>query len=184
MHVYATHVRAYVFPARDVVIMFEPELTRRVMRVLSGEDRNTASHDARFETLWTQAGGAETGAIRFAADVARLRENGQTSSSTEDPSRTIDQVVGRAEIASEIHARIVAQATTEESARQLVSTVDDARQQALGRFEIRLLALSRLLNQGLTAVNEGRTVRIELNAQSGEASRILRAAQLTQFGSQ
>lgn len=178
LRVYATRVRAYAFPAPDVVLVFDPALTRRVARQLSGEERESALHDGRFDALWEQAGG-RGGSVQLAADGAQIRASG--GEEAEDPlARSIDQSVLRLEAPGEVRASVIALAVDEPSAQRLVATVDETRGSLLRNFAVRMLGLQRLLQQGLTAVHEGRLVRVRVEARADEASRVLRAAQVLQ----
>lgn len=176
---HATRSRAYLFPARDVLVMFDPALARRLARQLSGEERGSALRDERFDMLWSQTGG-RAGTLQAALDAAALRTIGPSLEATEELAQSIDRAVVRVEAPGELHLRVVALATDERAAERLVASVDETRQWLLRRFEIRLLGLSRLLNQGVTAVHEARLVRMQIDAHAEEVSRVLRAAQLLQ----
>jgi hypothetical protein len=173
----ATRERAYLFPATDVVIVFDPALTRRVLHQLSGEEPHSVADDSHFADLWTQAGG-NSGTLRMAGDVTALRSTGLVTAG--DDTGALESFVARADGTGSIELHIAGLATSEQGARQVVARVDEVRESLLGRLEVRFLGLSRLLNQGVTAVQEGRLVRMSVDARSDEVSRVLRAAQFLQ----
>jgi len=53
-----------------------------------------------------------------------------------------------------------------------VSAVDEVRHDLLGRWEIRLLGLGRLFQRGVTAVHEGRVLRVQVHADDSEVRRV------------
>lgn len=178
MRYYASASRAYLFPADDVVIMFDPAMAPRVIRRLRGEETESALGDARFASLWAQVGGAE-GTVQLAADLGAMRALGGPTQE-QDPSASLETAVLRIDAPDEVHARLAAFATSEDEARRLVTSVDEIRTTMLQRLEVRLLGLTRLLNQGITAVNEGRLVRVGIDASAAEAHRVLGSLRMLQ----
>lgn len=176
--VYSTRSRAYLFPAPDVVLVFEQALTRRVVRQLAGEEARSAEHDPRFAGLFAQVAG-EGGTVQLAADTAALRAAGQLAG--EDASTSsVERMVMRAELAADLRLRAAGTTHDAEGAQRIATQVDGVRQELLGRFEVRLLGLGRLLNQGVTAVSEGNNVRLDIDARADELRRVFGAAQLLQ----
>jgi hypothetical protein len=181
VHWFSTRDRAYLFPAPDVVIMFEPRMTGRVLRRLAGGELRGADHDARFASLEQQVDGFGQAAVRFEADTATLRSLGAMGDA---PAQTeaVDQVVARADVPGDLSVHAALVTTSDEAAAQLVQAVDELRAQALGQFVVRVvLGMGRLLQQGLTAVNEGRVVRLGVEARSDEVTRLLHASRLLQM---
>ncbi len=180
----ATRERGYLFPADDVVMMFDASLARRVVRQLAGLHAGSAARETRFESLWAQADGRD-GTIQFSGDVATLRSIGApvdemaaaAGQGSLGASR-VEQVVGRADLDAALAVRFVALASSEQAAQRIVSDIDAVRASLMRRWDVRLLGMTRLLMQGITDVHEGRTVRVRVDAQAGEVVRILRVAAL------
>jgi hypothetical protein len=184
VHYLATRERAYLFPAPDVVMVFDTSLTRRVIRQLAGDEERSPLRDARFDTLWSQIDG-RNGAMQFAGDVASLRSIGapvdevvQATGQGESGASRIEQAVIRGDADASVQFRIAALASSDEAAQQIVHDIDAVRDALLRRWDVRLLGMTRLLMQGLTDVHEGRVVRVRIDAQAGEVVRLLRVAQL------
>lgn len=169
------NTRAYVFPAEDVMLFFDPSLVRRVSRRLRGQEQRSARYDQRFDALWTEIDGRE-GTVQIAADLDGLRALGADAPAQSGVSPNgLQRVVARMEVPGEVHAALAASASSEAQARELVTILDQMRQQALGRTELVLLGFRRLFFQGITVVNEGDLVRLRVDATRGEADRALRA---------
>jgi hypothetical protein len=179
LHFHATRSRAYLFAAPDVLILFDPALTGRLARQLAGEAAGSASVDARFDPLWTEAGG-RGGTVQLAADAAALRAQRVAAEAEEPLARSLEQGVLRLDAADEVRAGVVALAASEETAQRLVGSIEESRQTFARNFAVRMLDLRRLLQQGITAVHEGRQVRVRVEARAEEVSRALRAAELLQ----
>jgi hypothetical protein len=179
--VHTTRSRTYLFPAPDVLLLFDPALTRRVLRQLAGDERRSAASDPRFDPLWDQIGGAG-GVLRVAADLAQMRTAGPVLGSTtsDDPSAALETAVLRLDGAGAVDARVAGRARSDGAAEGVVNAVDDVRATMLRRLEVRTLGLTRLLYQGLTAVHDGSVVRVRLDATEDEALRVLAALRLVQ----
>jgi hypothetical protein len=174
----ATHTRAYYFPLPDVLFVFDPALLHRVLAQVSGSSRQNASDDPREQVLWGEAGG-RSGPFQMAAEVSAIRTATEDARAA-DASDRLERFVVRGDAPGDVSVRFAALANSEADAQYLVVQLDAIRTAMLRRLEIRLLGLSRLLNQGFTDVSEGPRVRVRLEARADEISRILRAAQLIQ----
>ena len=182
----ATRERGYLFPANDVVFVFDAALTRRVLHQIDGTERSSVGNESRFDALWTQIDG-RNGAIEVAGDAASLRAIGApvdevASAAGEGDLGTsrIEQAVMAADLDAAVHIRVAALASDNDAAQRIVSNIDAIRSALLHRWDVRLLGMTRLLMQGLTDVHEERIVRIHLDAEPAEVVRLLRVARLAQ----
>ena len=182
---FATRERAYLFPADDVVLVFEASLARRVFRQLSGAESASPLHETRFDSLWQHADG-RSGALQFAGDVAALRAIGAPVEEVAvaagqgiGGASRIEQAVAHADLDAAVSVRIAVLGNDEAAAQSVVGDIDALRTALLRRWDVRLLGMTRLLMQGLTDVREGRVVRVHLDAQPNEAARLVQVARLT-----
>jgi hypothetical protein len=181
---YATRERGYLFPASDMVMVFDAALTRRVIRELQGLETESPARETRFDSLWSQADGRR-GAIQFAGDIAALRAMGApvdevatAAGQGNAGASRLERAVLRADVDAAVSIRIAALASDPDAAHRVVADIDAVRTALMRRWDVRLLGMSRLLMQGLTDVNEGRTVRIRVDAQPSEVVRLLRVARI------
>jgi hypothetical protein len=181
---YATRERGYLFPANDVVIVFEASLTRRVLRELQGVEPDSPARETRFDSLWTQAEGRR-GTIQFAGDIAALRAAGApvdevatAAGQGNAGASRIEQAVAHADIDAAVSIRFAALASDAGAAQRVVADIDAVRSALLRRWDVRLLGMTRLLMQGVTDVSEGRIVRIRVDAQPSEVVRLLGVARI------
>lgn len=168
--------RAYMFPAPDVVLMMERGLVRRVAARLVGEEARSVRDDDRFNDLWREAGGAE-GPFQAAMDLAAMRSRVRVEVRTRE-AEALDAFVACGDAPGDVHVRAAGRARDEASATMLRRTIDEARGEVAGQLPVRLLRLSRVLEEGTRTTRRERYVRVDVDATAEEAGRMLRAASI------
>lgn len=168
----AIGTRVYMFPAPDVVIAMERAMLRRVAERLTGEVEGSAADEPRFRALWQSAEGTE-GVVRVAADLAAMRD--QVRIDSREASQ-LDALVARAELSGEVTVVAVGEAHDAAGAQSVARTVQASARQAGSQLAVRLLGLSRLLNEGVQIEARDREVLLHVHATSDEARRAARIA--------
>ncbi len=168
--------RAYVFPASDVVMVMERALVRRVTARLAGDSQRTVLTDDRFRDLWREAGGSG-GPFALAMDLSAMRARMHVQSPSPE-AEALEAFVVHGDAPGAVTVRAAGEASDPNAAHMIVRTIDDARREAGGQLAVRLLGLSRVLREGIRASEDGRVVRVEVDASSDEVRRLLRATAL------
>lgn len=168
--------RAYVFPADDVMLVMERALVHRVAARLAGATSRTVLTDDRFQSLWAAIGGME-GPFALAAELAAMR--GRVRLQGQPPeAEALDSVVVRGAAPDDVTLRAAGLGRDEAAAAMIERTLREARDEVAGQLSVRLLGLSRLLNEGVHTTVDGRVVRANVDGSAADVRRLLRATSL------
>lgn len=148
---------------------------RRVAARLRGRDPQSAQDEGTFRALLARAEGADKPA-RFVLNLEAIRGLQSLSVRNAPQVDAINQLAGWAELPDASHIHAVGLTSTARAAREVADIVTRESQRMGGLLPVRLLGLSRLLNQGVRARAEGELVTLDVDATRDESRRAMRIA--------